>query len=259
MTRYIHRKTLINKSGVEWTDYNCNHYVGCTHNCQYPCYAKRFNRRKSQHQWTDVLVVENALELAVKEIRKIPPEARIMVSSMTDPYQPIEKTEKLTRSLLPALATHNFAYHRKPPTVILITKSDLVQRDFELIRQFPNVRLCMTITAVENIPKWEPYAPGNIARIQTLRMAHDRGIYTIASIEPWIVGVTKPLQLVRVIYPFVNEVFIGSHNYKHRKGSKKWQHDTSIYRVVLPEVVRFLNSHMVKVVVKKELTQRLLE
>lgn len=255
MTRYVHRKTLLNKSLVEWTDRNCNHYVGCAHNCQYPCYASIFSRRSCRRQWTDVLVVENALELAVKEIRHVKPGERIMMSSMTDPYQPIETTERLTRSLIPVLATHCGG---KPPTLIIITKSDLVNRDLELISQFPNIKLCMSVTAEGPIDRWEPNAPSNYARIKVLEKAHDMGISTIASIEPWIVGVTKPLQLVRLIYPYVDEVFIGSHNYKYSRHSEANRKRLRTYRVVLPKVVRFLNNHMVKVVVKKEL-RRLVE
>lgn len=251
MVTYIRRKTLLNKSGVEWTDYNCNHYKGCIHNCQYPCYARILSHEK-QEQWQRVRVVENALELAVKEIRKVPPGARIMVSSMTDPYQEIEATEKLTRSLLPVLGNSK-------ATVIIITKSDLVRRDFDLIKQFPNIRLCMTITSCDNIPKWEPNAPGNAIRIKVLRDAHRLGIYTIASIEPWIPGVTKPMHLVRLIWPYVNEVFIGSWNYHYRKGSQQDLICRRIYKTWLPEIIKYLQVRMVKVVVKKELTAKLVD
>lgn len=252
MPIYFRRKHLLNRSLVDWTDYNCNHFRGCAHNCQYPCYARLISKKK-ESEWTKVAVVENALELAVREIQHVRPDSTIMVSSMTDPYQSIEKTEKLTRALIPVLAS------RQDVTVIIITKSNLVWRDFELIREFPNVRLCMTITSPDSIPEFEPNAPDNVERIATLRAAHDHGIYTIASIEPWVPGVTKPLQLVRLIYPYVKEVFIGSWNHHYRRGSEPERKAIAIYKAVLPEVLDFLQSRMIKVVVKRELAAKVAE
>lgn len=248
--QYIERKSLINKSGVEWTDFNCNHYIGCAHNCQYPCYARVLSRKK-QHEWTNVAVVENAMELAVKEIHNVPPGARIMVSSMTDPYQPIEATERLTRSLLPILA--GFKTTCYPPRITIITKSDLVRRDFDLIKLFPNIQLCMTITSCDDIPKYEPYAPGNKTRIETLKLAHKMGIYTIASIEPWIPGVTKPLHVVNKLAPFVDEFFIGSWNHHYRRGSEAQKKMIRMYEIWLPVVVERIEAHMKRYVIKKEI------
>lgn len=242
------RKRLINPSKVDWTDYNCNHYSGCAHNCQYPCYAKKFSRMK-EGEWVHPIPVKNAMELAAKEIKKIPRHSCIMVSSMSDPYQPLEADLKLTRSLIPILAS------REDVKVILITKSDLVMRDFELIKEYPNVALCMTITATKNIPQYEPNAPGNPARIKCLRLAKEAGIYTIASIEPWIPKVTKPLEVVELIYPHVKGVIIGSWNWHYSQHSEAFKKAVQIYRAKLPLVIDFLQARMIRVFVKKELRE----
>lgn len=252
MIDYITRKSLVNKSGVEWTDYSCNHYDHCAHNCKY-CYARKL-RKLDEEAWGKPSVIENALELAVKAIRKVPAAAKIMVSSMCDPYQPIERTEKLTRALIPVLA----GFHEKTE-VILITKSSLIQRDFELIKQFPNVKICMTITSVNDLPQFEPYAPGNTERIETLIRARANGIYTIASIEPWIPDVSKPMDIAQKIWPYVNEVFIGSYNYFYKPGSLADQRATRIYRTKLPYLTKFFTDRMIKVVVKKELTAKVIK
>lgn len=251
MMRYVRRKTLINRSLVEWADFNCNHYVGCAHNCHY-CYSRKISR-SSRHSWERPSVVENALELAVKHIVKVPPGARIMVSSMTDPYQPIEEKEKLTRSLLPVLATKRWEGIPDPPTIILITKSDLVRRDFDLIKQFPNIQLCMTITSCNNIPQYEPYAPGNAARIACLQDAHSLGIKTIASIEPWIPGVTKPLEIINLTWPYVDTFFLGSLNHTYRKDSHKWDQARREYISYLPIIKETLERYMKRYVIKEEL------
>lgn len=247
--RHIQRKSLINKSGVEWTDFNCNHYVGCIHNCNYPCYARLISKKK-RSEWARVSIVENAMELAVRDIKRVPCGSTIMVSSMTDPYQKIEATEKLTRTLIPILACRGDDAIK----VILITKSDLVRRDFALIQEFPNVILCMTITSPENLyDTFEPLAPGNKLRIQCLKEAHKLGIYTIASIEPWIPGVTKPVHLIHKLAPFVNEFIIGSWNHHFRRGSVEQKRVQRTYQNWLPEVLDAAANHMKHILVKEEL------
>lgn len=243
---FIRRKSLLNKSGVEWADINCNHYIGCAHNCQYPCYARTISRMK-EINWRHPSVVENAMELAAKQIKTVPLDARIMVSSMTDPYQPIEARVKLTRSLIPILAS------REDVKVILIIKSDLVRRDFELIKEFSNVSVCMTITSDANLPLLEPNAPGNLRRIECLRQAKFAGIYTIASIEPWIPILTDLPHLVKRIYRYADEIIVGSWNHHFRRGSGPEKEAIRYYRKVLPDVIDFLRNHMRHVMIKKEL------
>lgn len=252
---WIERKTLLNKSGVEWTDYNCNPYVGCAHGCMYPCYAQKISHKKYR-DWCRPAYVVNALELAVKQIKHVPPGARIMVSSMTDPYQPIEEKLHITRSLIPVLAIKRWEGIPDPPTVTLITKSDLVMRDFDLIKQFSNVQLCMTVTSIDDLDRYEPFAPGNRRRIQCLRKAHHERIHTIASIEPWIPGDTKILQLLPRLVPFVDEFFIGSWNHKFKAGSEHDKECTRFYRSFMPLVEGFLQRHMKKYLVKKELAAK---
>jgi DNA repair photolyase len=87
------RKSLLNRSGVDWGDhtgrypllYNCNIYYGCQHDCTY-CYSQRIYRWKVP--WRDVEPVENAVVLSRNEVQQKDP-GRIMVCSMTDPYQPV--------------------------------------------------------------------------------------------------------------------------------------------------------------------------
>jgi len=64
----IRRKTLIRRSGVEWTEYNANIYKGCAHNCKY-CYARLMTKRFEPEplDWRDVKMVENAVQLAIRK------------------------------------------------------------------------------------------------------------------------------------------------------------------------------------------------
>ena len=72
--KYIYRKSLLYKSGVEYADYCINHVEGCAHGCKFPCYAllmgKRTGRVKTYEDWCKPKIVKDALELLEKEIPK---------------------------------------------------------------------------------------------------------------------------------------------------------------------------------------------
>ena len=65
----LKRKTMLYKTGVEYGDYTINHVLGCSHGCNYPCYAflmaKRFGKVKTYNEWIEPYLVENTLELYV--------------------------------------------------------------------------------------------------------------------------------------------------------------------------------------------------
>ena len=154
----IRRKTIIRRSGVEWTDYNCNIYFGCYHDCRY-CYARLMTKRfwPEPMNWRGVRVVKNAVKLARRDLKLQRP-GKIMFCSMTDPYQPIEAKTRLARQVLEVLADSPFH-------ILILTKSPLATRDYDLIQGRSNVEVGFTITSLDDIPFWEPYAPGNTKRI----------------------------------------------------------------------------------------------
>lgn len=67
--KYMERKSLIYKSGVEYADHTINHVLGCSHGCKYPCYAfllaKRFGKVMTYESWCYPILVSNAEELLV--------------------------------------------------------------------------------------------------------------------------------------------------------------------------------------------------
>src|SRR5687768_1675050 len=103
---YAQARSILTKSSgfIDAFDYTLNPYSGCTFGCSY-CYAAAFvrdyERRNSWGQW--VQVKENALELLRKRRKKPLEGTTIYLSSVTDPYQPVERELKLTRALLEEL------------------------------------------------------------------------------------------------------------------------------------------------------------
>jgi DNA repair photolyase len=162
-------------------DFTLNPYSGCSFGCTY-CYAAFFARDNAlREQWGYwVNVKENALTL-LKALRKKPLlDKSIYMSSVTDPYQPIEKELQLTRSLLQELAD----YHQV--RLVVQTRSPLITRDLDLLHRFSTVQVNMTITTdSERVRKvFEPLCPSNKGRLQAIQQVHEAGIPACITMTP---------------------------------------------------------------------------
>src|SRR5574344_2077623 len=103
-----------------------NIYRGCLHGCIY-C-DSRSNCYQMDHAFEDIEIKENAVELLEDSIKHKRKKCMIGTGSMCDPYMPIEKDLKLMRSCLEVIAKYEFG-------ATIITKSDLVLRDFDLFEK----------------------------------------------------------------------------------------------------------------------------
>ncbi|MFM1654178.1 SPL family radical SAM protein [Brevibacillus sp. B_LB10_24] len=183
---YKQPKTLLNKGTGFLSDYShsLNPYTGCSFGCSY-CYVRQMPvstfRQREWGTWVDIK--QEAAELLRKELRRAKVKGRVTIfmSSSTDPYQPIEHQEKVTRSLLEVMA-------EDPPDLLLVqTRSPLVRRDIDLLQLLGDkVRVSMTVeTDLDEIRKrFTPNAPPIAARLQTLQLLADAGIATQAAIAP---------------------------------------------------------------------------
>ncbi|MFC1787059.1 radical SAM protein [Halobacteriota archaeon] len=152
IVKEVYAKTILSKSKV--FDYTINPYIGCEHDCTY-CYA-RFMKRFTDHNedWGEFVDIKiNAAGLLRRELKK-KQVGKVWISGVCDPYQPLEKKYELTRRCLEVLLKSGWP-------VTIQTKSPLVLRDLELLREFDEIEVGLTITtADENIRKiFEPKAP----------------------------------------------------------------------------------------------------
>lgn len=172
-------KSIINSSGIEGIDYAVNPYLGCSHGCVY-CYARFMTRWYHQgEKWgTFVDVKTNAVECMKKEAGR-KKNGVILFSSVTDAYQPIERKTQLTRNLLQVLQEYD-------PSVQILTKSSLIQRDIDVIEKFSQLEVGLTIISLdEKVRKsFEPGASPVSERIETLEKFSDLGIPTYAFLGP---------------------------------------------------------------------------
>jgi DNA repair photolyase len=162
-------------------NYTLNPYSGCSFGCTY-CYAAFFSRSEEQRKnWGYWLQVkENALQLLIK-FRKKPLRGKtIYMSSVTDPYQPIESRLGLTRSLIKELLLQH------QPRLVIQTRSPLVVRDIDLFKQFEALQVNMTVTTdSERVRKvFEPLCPSNQVRLKAIQEVNKAGIDACITMTP---------------------------------------------------------------------------
>jgi len=166
---------------MEGYDFTLNPYSGCSFGCAY-CYAAFFARdNELKERWGYwVNVKENALSLLIKYRKKPLNNKTIYISSVTDPYQPIEKELELTKSILNELSL----YHK--PRIVIQTRSPLIIRDIDLLKRFEFLQVNMTITTDSEIVRkaFEPYCPSNKVRLEAIRHLNDAGILTCITMTP---------------------------------------------------------------------------
>jgi DNA repair photolyase len=202
----ITARSILNKSGIERVDYAINPYTGCAHACVY-CYAC-FMRRFSGHteRWgTFVDVKTNAVGLLRAQMPRHPA-VRVMLSSVTDCYQPIEAKHRLTRGCLEELVRYPFA------EVSILTKSALVTRDLDILRTMSNVRVGMTLTTLDTaVAHWiEPGATPPAGRLRALRTLADAGVATWAFLGPLLPGISDTEEALEELLSAAADAGVGS-------------------------------------------------
>lgn len=177
----------INAKSILSANNGMNIYRGCSHGCIY-CDA-RSSCYQMDHPFEDIAIKINAPELLEMALRKKRNRCMIGTGAMCDPYLHIEKELKLTRRCLELIYEYNFG-------LSIQTKSDLILRDLDLLKQIHNKTKCvvqMTITTYDEdlCSILEPHVCTTKRRAEVLQIMRDEGIPTICWISP--------------ILPFIND------------------------------------------------------
>lgn len=199
----VARKGVLTKSNLPVSDFSANPYVGCTHGCVY-CYAS-FMKRFTNHAepWGEFLDVKQWPE--IKNPEKYAGKD-IFISSVTDPYNPQEATYRRTRALLEQLKGVGVR-------ITIQTKSDLVLRDIDLIRAFPNARVGFSINTLDEAFKDDmDRAPSIARRMDAMKALHDERIRTTCFISPIFPGITDVPAIVERVRQQCNLVWLENLN-----------------------------------------------
>ena len=243
---YADAGTILNRATgfMDAYDFTLNPYSGCSFGCSY-CYAAFFSttaeERESWGKW--VRVKENAVDLMRKKIKgrhkdehsnwKPNNESLIYMSSVTDPYQPVERRLELTRGLLKILASqdeppqeigttnslfefsapYNTDEKRHKPKLVVQTRSPDVVRDVDLFRQIEanggRVQVNMTVTTDDEDVRrtFEPFCPSNMARLKAIGEVQAAGVQSCITMTPLLL-VSQPYAFVDSLLDTGVEKFI---------------------------------------------------
>ena len=171
--------------------YNMNLYRGCQHAC---IYCDTRSKCYQLGELSQIRYKSNSIELLEKELYSKKTKGTIGFGSMNDPYMPVEQKMQLTRTALGLIEKHRFSLH-------LITKSDLVLRDIDIIKKISRIYAAISFTittADDELAKIiEPNAPSPSKRFEALRILNQSGIYcgiTLMPILPFINDTEKNIR-----------------------------------------------------------------
>ncbi len=167
------------------TKYSLNPYTGCSHGCIY-CYSSSYIR-----DFFRCREKPNLIETLKREIKKIPNQTLISLSNTSDPYPPLELRRELTKKCLRIFIEHSMK-------VLIITKSDIVCRDIDLLKEMQSA-VTMTITTLKYHKKLEPNAPSPLKRLKALEKLSKERIATGLRLDP-IIPLINEDEIEEIIY-----------------------------------------------------------
>ena len=223
-------KTIVTKSNLPDSDLVINPYVGCMHGCLY--YYARFMKRFTNHKepWGDFVDVKiNAPDLIVNGMKNYNDEF-ITIGSVTDVYHPVERNYQITRKVLEKLLPFQ-------PDFDILTKSDLVLRDIDLLKKFKHVIVAISLSILdEKLQKaLEPLASSPERRISTLKELHKKGIRNALFISPVFPFLTDWKKIILLTKDFVDEY---------------WFENLNLYPSISQGVYTFLSKNRTELVEK---------
>lgn len=192
--RPLASRSIVNKitsrRGLPFT-HGINPYRGCEFGCRY-CYARythEFMEMAPEEFERKIYFKQNAGWLLEQELKRLKPATEIALGTATDPYQPLERQQRVTRSILEVFARH------KGFRLGIVTKSPLITRDLDLLTQIKEsnrltVHVTVTTTDVKLARILEPRAPRPDLRLRALARLREAGVRAGVMCSPLMPGIT---------------------------------------------------------------------
>ena len=187
----IRAKNILSRSKIGSGGYAINPYVGCPHGCIY-CYAE-FMRGVTGHEevWGEFLDVKEFDTASLVKFAASHGGERVFMSSVTDCYNPYEAQFGATRKVLETLAGSDV-------NLQILTKSNLVTRDIDLLQTMPNVRVGVSLSVIDESLRrmLEPRASSVAARIAAIKMLRAAGAKTYIFVAPIFPQITPVFDII---------------------------------------------------------------
>jgi len=193
----------LTESKLPSADYVINPYVGCTHGCKY-CYASFMKRFTNHHEdwgkFVDVKFCDKAIN--IKKIKG----KTVFLSSVTDCYNELEEKYELTRNIIKQLKNADCILN-------ISTKSKLILRDLELLKEFKNLVVSMSINTLDEKFRQDMDNASSIKeRLETLKILHENGIYTVLFMSPIFPYITEWREIIEASKDYIDEYWFENLN-----------------------------------------------
>lgn len=170
--KQIHVTSLLNKIIKKDNLFKGNYTLDPYQNCEFGCLYCDSSFDKT------IYIKSNAAEIFEKELKKYE-KGTIIIGSVHDPYQNAEKNYKLTQKILEKIYECGFSCH-------ILTKSDLILRDIDIIKNIKNCQVTLSITSLRDkiFKTFEENVPAPNKRLQTIKHLSSTGIKAGLAIIP---------------------------------------------------------------------------
>ena len=217
-------RQILEPCGLEGYAYQLDPFIGCKHHCHY------YALNQAETDWTEeILVHRDLVGRLSQELSALEPQP-IYMGWNADPYQPVEGTHRQARRVLELLAQQGFS-------VCILTKSDLVTRDIDLLASMPGSSVGISIAFRDERTRrlFEAEAPPNQRRIKALKKLKEAGIKTYGLICPVMPFITDVELLVETVAPYADSVSIYALSVA-AEADRNWQNIRGILDRHFPEL-----------------------
>lgn len=186
--------SIVSKSSLKGYQGVINPYVGCAFGCIYcyACFMQQFTNH-SKDAWGEFVDIKK-FDGYIENVNN----RNIFISSVTDPYQPVEKDCQNTRRILEKLKEKNCK-------VTISTKSDLILRDIDLLKEM-DIKVVISINTLEQkLIDLSEKTPTINTRFETVKKLHENGIYTILAVSPMFPYMCDYQGIINISKDFVDE------------------------------------------------------
>ncbi len=230
-------KNIITKSNIPSIDYVINPYTGCQHGCIY-CYAEfmiRFTGHKGD-KWGQFL------DIKTFDLDRIKPQKydgkKILLSSVTDPYIPLELKYQNTRKILEKLVGTR-------AEITILTKSKFVVRDIDLFKKFENIEVGISISTLnEEFAKViERGASKPNERLTAIKKLSENKIKTYVFVSPFFPEITNYRRIIEKTINFTDFYMFENLNFRPHNIPRIFRIIKKYYPKLLPEYQEFRIDH----------------
>jgi len=189
---------------------------------------RRFTGHVDEKWGSFVDVRVNAAEVLERELARKRCEGVVLLGSVTDAYQPVERKYKVTRAIAEVLLKHQC-------NISILTKSSLVLRDLDLFVRFTHCEVGLTITTLDERVRryFEPYSSSVPERVEALRSLHKNGVRTYVFIGPVLPKLTDIEAIIRAVRDYIDAVWVEALNIR----CGNWSDIESVLRVRFPQLL----------------------